>query len=201
MNYIDLINNVWSLREQGIISAHEQDLYMYLLHKSNMLFWKNPFNQPTEVLCSILGFNRNALIARRNRLKQLNLIDFKEGKAKNRPAEYSIVYDLQTYDNLDNDEPTENTEQTKTPKTLQVSRTKTFFPPTLSEVANYCNERRNKVNAQRFIDFYTAKAWMLGKNKMKDWEAAVRTWERNDSTLNHPATNYKPQTIRADERF
>jgi hypothetical protein len=54
---------------------------------------------------------------------------------------------------------------------------KRFVPPTVEEVRAYCQERKNGINAQRFIDFYTAKGWMLGKNHMKDWKAAVRTWE------------------------
>ncbi len=55
-----------------------------------------------------------------------------------------------------------------------------FVPPTLTEVEAYCRERSNRVDSQRFHDFYTAKNWMVGKNKMKDWRAAVRTWEKGD---------------------
>ena len=53
-----------------------------------------------------------------------------------------------------------------------------FVPPTLEEVSVYCKERNNGIDAQAFIDFYSSKGWMIGKNKMKDWKAAVRTWER-----------------------
>lgn len=55
----------------------------------------------------------------------------------------------------------------------------TFIPPTVAEVQNYCRERRNSVDAEAFVDFYTAKGWLVGKAKMKDWKAAVRTWEKN----------------------
>lgn len=55
---------------------------------------------------------------------------------------------------------------------------KRFKAPTLDEVLNYCKERKNGVNAQRFIDYYTANGWKVGRNPMKDWKAAVRTWER-----------------------
>lgn len=57
---------------------------------------------------------------------------------------------------------------------VSVSR---FTPPTLEEVINYCKERNNSVDPQRFINFYESKGWMVGKNKMKDWRASVRTWE------------------------
>ena len=56
---------------------------------------------------------------------------------------------------------------------------KRFTPPTIEEVQAYCRERQNGVDAERFIDYYTSNGWLVGKNKMKDWKAAVRTWERN----------------------
>ena len=54
-----------------------------------------------------------------------------------------------------------------------------FTPPTVDEVAIYCLERGNGIDAQRFVDFYTAKGWKIGQEKMHDWKAAVRTWERS----------------------
>lgn len=56
-----------------------------------------------------------------------------------------------------------------------------FVPPTLQDVENYCLERNNNVDAQRFIDYYTSNGWKVGKNSMKDWKAAVRNWERSDT--------------------
>lgn len=61
-----------------------------------------------------------------------------------------------------------------------IKESRAFAPPSLEEVINYCNERANQVNAQQFVNFYTAKGWMVGKNKMKDWHAAIRTWEQRD---------------------
>jgi len=55
-----------------------------------------------------------------------------------------------------------------------------FVPPTLEDVSEYCKERGNNVDPERFIDFYSSKGWMVGKNKMKDWKAAVRGWEARD---------------------
>ena len=59
------------------------------------------------------------------------------------------------------------------------SKAKRFTPPTIEEVTAYCIERNNSVDPQHFIDYYTSNGWLVGKNKMKDWKAAVRTWERN----------------------
>ena len=57
---------------------------------------------------------------------------------------------------------------------------KRFSPPTVEQVREYCWERGNTVDPQRFVDYYSSNGWMVGKNKMKDWKAAVRTWEQND---------------------
>ena len=59
-------------------------------------------------------------------------------------------------------------------------RSQSFKPPTIDDVRDYCKERKNHVDPDRFVDFYAAKGWMVGKNKMKDWKAAVRTWDRGD---------------------
>ena len=53
-----------------------------------------------------------------------------------------------------------------------------FTPPTVSEVKAYCQIRNNGINPEAFVDYYESKGWMIGKNKMKDWKAAVRTWEQ-----------------------
>lgn len=71
-------------------------------------------------------------------------------------------------------------------KDESISRAKRFTPPTLDDVSAYIRERGSNVDAQRFLDFYTAKGWMVGKNPMKDWKAAVRTWENRDSEQNKP---------------
>ena len=55
---------------------------------------------------------------------------------------------------------------------------KRFCPPTLEEVKAYCAEKEYTIDAERFIDFYTSKGWFVGKNKMKDWRAAVRNWSK-----------------------
>lgn len=57
--------------------------------------------------------------------------------------------------------------------------TKRFKKPTIEEIEEYCKERNNNINASAFFDYYESKDWMIGKNRMKDWKAAIRTWERN----------------------
>lgn len=63
----------------------------------------------------------------------------------------------------------------------EVSNTKRyrFVPPTVEEVEDYINEKGYRVNARKFVDYYTSNGWRVGKNPMKDWRAAVRTWAHN----------------------
>lgn len=66
---------------------------------------------------------------------------------------------------------------------------KRFTPPTLDEIKAYCQERKNGINPETFYDFYQSKGWMVGKDKMKDWKAAVRTWENRNKTSNDKPKN------------
>lgn len=63
---------------------------------------------------------------------------------------------------------------------------KRFVPPSREEVQAYCIERNNNVDAERFIDYYTSNGWRVGKNPMKDWKSAVRTWEKSGYNNNKP---------------
>ena len=72
--------------------------------------------------------------------------------------------------------------------------------PTFEEVKAYCNQRGGRVDARKFIDFYTAKDWMIGRNKMKNWQAAVRTWEKSEDYM-QPVAESKQQKSLGDERF
>ena len=76
---------------------------------------------------------------------------------------------------------TDNTNINITNTNLTDSNKKALFKkPTLDEVKNYCILRKNNIEAESFIDFYESKDWLIGKNKMKDWKACVRTWESRE---------------------
>lgn len=74
-----------------------------------------------------------------------------------------------------------------------------FVAPTLAEVADYCRERSNNVDPQRFLDYYESNGWHVGKNPMRDWKAAVRTWEKTDNTKPAMKTNNIFAQIAAEE--
>ena len=68
-----------------------------------------------------------------------------------------------------------------------------FIPPKREEVQAYCQERQNDVDVERFVDYYTSNGWMVGKNRMKDWKAAVRTWEKNGYGKSKPKEQQEQQ--------
>lgn len=86
--------------------------------------------------------------------------------------------------NLTNNQPAANQQLTTNEQEKQgeqgIKPRKRFTPPSVDEVAAYCRERGNAVEAQRFVDFYASKGWKVGNAGMKDWHAAVRNWERSD---------------------
>lgn len=121
---------------------------------------------------------------------------YEERCAKNQrniEKRYARQDDMNVYDGIRTNTNVYETYQTKDKtkdkdkdKDESISRAKRFTPPTLDDVSAYIRERGSNVDAQRFLDFYTAKGWMVGKNRMKDWKAAVRTWEKRDSEQNKP---------------
>lgn len=75
-----------------------------------------------------------------------------------------------------------NNNNNKRPKKSKAERN--VIPPSLEMVTDYCIKRKNRINPQYFIDYYETRDWCVGKNKMKDWQAAIRTWENNDRQRN-----------------
>ena len=79
---------------------------------------------------------------------------------------------------------------------------KRFVKPTVEEVAAYCTERKNGVDAERFVDFYESKGWVIGKNSpMRDWRAAVRNWEKRDKDSAAPSLYTDQEQKWVDEVF
>jgi len=124
----------------------------------------------------------------------------KPDKEKKRKEKEILLADKSTSNNrvLFVDESTHNTlshqkeEINQEEKVVTKGRVVRFTPPTVEEVRNYISEKGYEVNADNFVDFYESKGWMIGKNKMKDWKAAVRTWNRMN---NNRGQDSKKQTL------
>ena len=105
---------------------------------------------------------------------------------------------------LDNNTTNNTSEYTTISKDIVVGqqpKQKKFQKPTIEEIEKYCIERNNGVNATKFFNYYEANGWKVGKNSMKNWKAAVRTWEQNNydkGGINNATSNTSTQSNRFD---
>jgi hypothetical protein len=76
-----------------------------------------------------------------------------------------------------------------------------FDKPTIEQIQEYCIERNNGINAEAFYDFYESKNWYVGKNKMSDWKACVRTWERRTNKHEEPIPSWFNQEIKEEDNL
>ena len=162
------LNNGWfystieNVEEKTTLSAHKQRKALSVLQDAGII----------EVEYKGLPKKRHIRI---NERKLLNAVGDN--------SQNSSITNRENFEPLDienlNVNKKEEEEYTNNKKDMGQKR-KRFVPPTIEEVTEYCNERGNTIDPQRFIDYYETRGWMVGKNKMKSWKAAVRTWEGNE---------------------
>lgn len=92
----------------------------------------------------------------------------------------AIAVRSQTYRDSDSDSDKRIKPSAPTDPPLQKHSSSAFVRPTLEQVRSYCQLRRNGVDPEQWYDHYTSNGWKVGKTSMKDWQAAVRNWEKND---------------------
>jgi len=135
-----------------------------------------------ELLSKETGLSVQQIRTCLERLKLTNEITIKSDKQGTiiqvvKYKDYQVTTnELTTNQPISNQQVTTNKNDNK-----EKNENNTFKPPTANDVRSYCLERNNFVNAETFIDFYESKGWMVGKNKMKDWKACVRTWEKTNT--------------------
>ena len=164
-----MLNEFYDFCECNTVSANAQLLFHTLLAINNKCVWEEWFSRTNVSLSGRMGISEKAFIRARNELKQLGLIDFVSSKKRGTCTKYCILYNTKGS--------TKEVQKKYKGSTKEVQ--KADRPPTVQEVKDYCEQRGNSIDAEYFVDFYTSKNWMVGKNKMKDWRACVRTWERN----------------------
>lgn len=113
----------------------------------------------------------------------ITIVKYDQYQSANRQSNRQLTGNQQTnqqtiqqqYNNINKDNKEIN-------KQSSLKRREVFTPPTVDDVERYCDEKGiYGFDAEHFIDYYAARGWMIGKNKMKDWKAAIRTWIRNDN--------------------
>ena len=208
MKYIDEINSFqdWLLSNSHL-SSSARILWYTLMHYNNKCGWKEEFNIAMSALELSSGMSKQAITRARNVLRQAGRIEFTT-RPGNQSTVYRIIpfafqngtqsdtqTDTQAVTQADTLSDTQsgtqadtiprldktrldNRKESKPKKEAKPKKESATIPPTVDMVVAYCKKRNNGIDAQRFIDFYEARGWMIGKTKMKDWQAAIRTWER-----------------------
>lgn len=212
MNYIAELKAFYDRLELNPQPNTAIALWHALMSIANKAGWPDTFTVASSVLGLRSGLNASALKRARNKLATDGFIEWKS-RGGNQSAQYRIksLVVQNKYENEPQFEPqtepqnepqfepqTEPINKHKQKQIKEVSKDtkKNFEPPTVEDVKAYCLERGNSVDANIFVDFYTANGWVQGKGKpIRDWKAAVRTWERNAKSCQQqkPGFNSFPQ--------
>lgn len=195
MTYIDLVNNFWQKDIEHRFSDKDIALYFYLLKTCNSIGWKNPFGLSNLMTVAQFGWGKQALDTAKQRLQRADLIDFKCAFGRGRVYQYIIKgIDSDTFSDTFSlpFSPTFSNPKAETSLDIDIDKEKNkkknsskkenvrFVIPTVELIDEYCIKRANGIDAEQFFDYYQSKDWMIGHSPMRDWRAAVRTWERNE---------------------
>lgn len=200
------MNGIFKLRQDMIdrrllLNADACSLYLYMLANADA---DGTLQTTSSQIERVLGLSRQR---QRTLLSELEATNKLTKKATNKSTKIRLC-GIADYDNR---QPTK--QPTKQPinqpsvtsknesKTLSKNTsvgTSRFVKPTIEEIQDYINEKGYNTNAQIFFDYYESIGWMRGKNKMKDWRATLRTWERNSYGTKN-TTKYDPRRGTNDE--
>lgn len=185
--------------ELGIQSKNEMLLYALIYSYSD---GGSAFYGSTEYLAKRLGSSKSRIIKVLNEMVSKGLIIKKtSGRFNFYVTNFNYVCNTEeppvseqhpTRCQIDTETsviPTPNNINNSINNTISVTR---FVKPTVEEVQAYCKERNNNVDAEKFITHYQSNGWKVGKSAMKDWKAAVRTWEKNDYGYHNKVVTDEP---------
>ena len=193
MTYIEYLNGFNRWLESNVLPGNAQLMFFKFLDVFNRAGW--PEYVQVDNLRLTLMIDAGAVstaIRARDKLVEAGFLVYVKGK-KGTPNKYGIKNSINfatisaTISATDSatDSATISATHIKTKtktkeKTPSESKRKVFVPPSVEEVRAYCQERKNGVDPQSFVDHYAARGWKYNGNvAMKDWKAAVRTWEKN----------------------
>lgn len=198
MQIRDIRQTTWFWMDNAImdmdLSVYELSVYCLLCRMS-----KDGVCYPSiRTVAKKLHINKDTVTKSIGKLKELGLVEVKSGDQEN-PNVYTLcditvqgvrsggIGCTATTDRVYGQDVHNNTNITKINNNKDASLhtdklLNTSIPPNQEWVEAYCKERQNGVDPIKWFNFYASKGWMVGKNKMKDWRAAVRTWEQNNQT-------------------
>ena len=204
MNYLRQILAFEALMQQRALPALAQVLWYKLMHLANSTGWAEWVCVENRRLMLLLGaYDEKTLARHRQALIDFGLIEYRRGH-KGAPSRYRLVrlYAAKGGENSRGILPAKAPGQSPAlSKPSSISETiEGFTPPQLCEVQEYCAQRNSCVDAATFVDFYAAKGWRVGRQPMRDWKAAVRTWERR-AGLGTTAQRQNPARAYAQRQY
>lgn len=121
----------------------------------------------------------------------INVVNYTKFQDFNKETTSTLTNEL-TVERQTNDKPMTTSKEYKEINNIKeeiykeekVAKAPSFKKPSIEDISLYCLERKNNVNPNQFFDFYESKNWMVGKNKMKDYKACIRTWETRNKNTN-----------------
>lgn len=125
----------------------------------------------------LTNFEKHQSIDKLAEIREKNRLRVRKYREKQKELECNVTETLCNALDIDIEEDIDIKENNKRKK---------FIKPTIEEVKQYCLERKNNIDPEYFIDHYNANGWKVGKNSMKDWKAAIRTWERRNKEEKKP---------------
>ena len=156
------------LEDELGLSRYQQDVAIKKLTEENLIETKNTYIIGTQIKCK--HFKLLFDISKCDLQETNKSIDFRK----------TNICDLQETNKSVNNNNTTNNNTYNNIKEKNIKRK--FEKPTIEQIQEYCIERNNGINAEAFYDFYESKNWYVGKNKMSDWKACVRTWEQRQQS-------------------
>lgn len=165
--------------------------FLTLLQNDNMIVIKSETQTTRLTVCKYdtyqdMRHGDETHLKRKRNACETHLTPIEEGKEEKEGKELFLLEKETKEKNLSKENPTENFPKTDSVEPGEEERKKVapkkerFKPPTVQEVQDYCNERQNGIQAYTFVNFYQSKGWKVGNQPMKDWKAAVRTWEQKN---------------------
>ena len=161
VNRGDKLTSILALADRWHWSRHKVSNFLNVLESEQMIVQKRD--------------NKKTLITIVNYEVYQTIAEVKGQQKDNRRTTEGHQKDTNNNDNNDNKDIIIESERNET-NVVKAS----VIPPPIEWIEEYCKERNNGIDPQKFFDFYESKGWKVGKEKMKNWQACVRTWENRD---------------------
>ena len=182
----------WAFDNPEKISPNHSAIYFFAIEHNNRLGWRKKFGFPSQMTMDAIGIKKHStyiryfndlvdwgffeLIQKSQNQYSSNIISLinampKKGEALDKAMVNHAAKQSETIGQSKGSIYKQETKKQITSK---------FIPPTIIEIKDYCTERKNRVDPNKFYNHYESNGWLVGKNKMKNWKAAVRNWENNN---------------------